>query len=221
MASLTGLPSGKEPPPLPLFNPFMAFNSSSTLPVSNILNCSSNASDAVNTPTASASASAANTFSSILSNALNALEVLTPCTISATALFVFALAARAFNVSFFDLASAIFVSNTLVFATNFSTASFCKSKFSFIPSAFSWYDLRLVNASLAKSSSPFSIASCARLYQSSAVFCAELYLFSNCFCDAITCAVACLILIKSPFISFTVWSKIFSGSSAAVMSAFA
>ena len=34
------------------------------------------------------------------------------------------------------------------------------------------------NASLAKSSSPFSIASCARLYQSSAVFCAEVILLS-------------------------------------------
>lgn len=44
---------------------------------------------------------------------------------------------------------------------------------------------------------------------------AALYLASSCFCDASTWADACRILMRSPCISLTVCSSIFSGSSAA------
>jgi hypothetical protein len=39
-----------------------------------------------------------------------------------------------------------------VLAMSFSTASFCASRLTFMESAFSWYDLRRVSASLASSS---------------------------------------------------------------------
>mmetsp|Transcript_934 Transcript_934/g.3932 ORF Transcript_934/g.3932 Transcript_934/m.3932 type:complete len:227 (+) Transcript_934:844-1524(+) len=205
MASLTGRPSGRAPLELaPGRDFFKAASSSSTPPASKALNWASRLSGAANTPMASASASMPSTFSSMRSNAPSADDVDIPLTISLTALFVFALAARAFNVSFLLFASAILPSSKRVFAINLSTASLCASRFAFIDSAFSAYDFRLVSASLARSSSPFSIANCARLYQSSAAFVAALYFVSSCFCDAITCAVACRILIKSPCISFTV-----------------
>mmetsp|Transcript_11633 Transcript_11633/g.41874 ORF Transcript_11633/g.41874 Transcript_11633/m.41874 type:complete len:222 (+) Transcript_11633:1706-2371(+) len=207
IASETGLPSGSAPPffsPSPSIFDLSAARSSSTPPPSKALNLSSRSLDAVSIPTASASASIPITFSSIFSNALSAEDVLTPETRSCTALFVFALAARALSVSFLLLASAILLSKNRVFEMSFSTAFSCSARFAFIESAFSWYDFFLDSASRASSSSPLLIASSARRYQSSAVACACLYLFSSCFCDAITCADAWRIFTRSSCISMTV-----------------
>ena len=60
------------------------------------------------------SASSAMTFSSILSKAVSALLVLRPWIISVICLLADADLARAFSVSFFDLASASFCSSILV-----------------------------------------------------------------------------------------------------------
>ena len=138
-------------------------------------------------------------------------------TMSFTALFVFALAARAFNVSFLLFASAILPSSNRVFAINFSTASVCASR------------IRLHRLGVLR----VRLASRQRL--SRQVFVSLLQrqlrtlipIFSSLIRRRIlglqlllarhNRAVACRILIKSPCISSTVWSKIFSGSSAAVM----
>jgi hypothetical protein len=60
------------------------------------------------------SASSAMTFSSILSKAVSALLVLRPWIISVICLLADADLARAFSVSFFDLASVSFCSSILV-----------------------------------------------------------------------------------------------------------
>ncbi len=55
----------------------------------------------------------------------------------------------------------------LVLEMSWSTALRCWSSCAFMVSAFSWLLLRLLSASFANSSSPFSTASCALRYQSS------------------------------------------------------
>mmetsp|Transcript_26071 Transcript_26071/g.56932 ORF Transcript_26071/g.56932 Transcript_26071/m.56932 type:complete len:401 (+) Transcript_26071:227-1429(+) len=215
-ASLMGRPSGRAAGvELAVRTPFFrAASSSSTVPLSSRANLFSSLSDPTSIAVLSASASMASTFSSILSNATTALLVLREPIISWICLLVLALAARALRVSFLLLASASLPSSILVLFSSWSTAFCCCSSCNFSPSAWSWKDFRRFRASLARSSSFFCTASSARLSQSSAVTWACLYLASSCFCDAITCAAAWRILIRSSCISVTTWSSSFSGSSA-------
>mmetsp|Transcript_22058 Transcript_22058/g.54000 ORF Transcript_22058/g.54000 Transcript_22058/m.54000 type:complete len:250 (+) Transcript_22058:574-1323(+) len=168
----------------------------------------------------SPSASRAATLASIFSKAASALLVSTPTIISDTRFCVFALAALALSVSFFDLASAIFPSSCRMFPSRLLIAFSCASNWISNPFDTSSKLFLRMSAWRARLSSPLRMASSARLYQSSDVALAVLYFDSSCLWLASTRAFAWRIFDRSDCMSTTAWSSSFSGSSNASTIAF-
>mmetsp|Transcript_20482 Transcript_20482/g.28601 ORF Transcript_20482/g.28601 Transcript_20482/m.28601 type:complete len:201 (-) Transcript_20482:814-1416(-) len=189
------------------------FNSARSSAYSSELKARSRESPPARTMLASVSASRAVTFCSIFSNAASALVVSMPEIISEICFVVRALAARAFNVSFFERASASFFSNSCTLPRRLSMAFAWAVSWTCSPSATFWKLFFLISASLANPSSPRRRASSAFCCHLSAVLLAERYWFSSCLRPARARALAERIFDKSVCMSSTAWSMIFSGSS--------
>mmetsp|Transcript_1022 Transcript_1022/g.2260 ORF Transcript_1022/g.2260 Transcript_1022/m.2260 type:complete len:207 (+) Transcript_1022:327-947(+) len=171
-------------------------------------------------PATSACVSSVSTFTLIRSKASMEEDPPISDSMSFTFMDVFAVRARAIIVSFCLLASVILVSSAIMLTYSFSAAPVCITRPLSTLSKFSCWIWRLESASRARSSSPFSIASWARLYQSAALASACCLCFSIRFCVAEISAYDCLTLMRSFCMSITACSITFSGSSKPLITLF-